>query len=142
MDEAKIRKIFQEEIQKYMVQKQYSISRIPSHEHNGTDTIKIPLSSIKESAQIPATGGSVFDPTILAGQYINNEPTSGLPTYKTITVVPQTIIQGFGVGVASAFNGGNAPDGTMVVFANSTSFAQLYIMVNGTWRGVALDLIA
>jgi hypothetical protein len=41
MDEKQVKKIADQAISDYMRNKQYNLSKIPSHEHNGTDTIKI-----------------------------------------------------------------------------------------------------
>lgn len=46
MDETIYRKIAQEEIQKYMNVKQYTYSKVPSHEHNGVDTSRINIKNL------------------------------------------------------------------------------------------------
>lgn len=46
LDENKTRQIAQEEITKYMNNKQYTYSKIPAHEHTGYDAPKISMSNL------------------------------------------------------------------------------------------------
>lgn len=49
MDENKIRNIVNQEIHSYMDRKQFSVSKIPSHTHNGTDTVRIKQTDVVQS---------------------------------------------------------------------------------------------
>lgn len=142
MDEQKIRKIIQEEITNYLTLKQFNISKIQGHEHNGSDVVKIPISSISESIPITGTEGGVFNKTILDTQKVNIEYTSGIPNPKTVYTLPVNIIYGNGVGVASAFNGGEAEPGTMVFFENGLTLSALWIKTINGWYGISPDSTA
>lgn len=128
-------KFFQEK----QKEQQFQISKIQNHTHNGTDTQKIEPSAI--TSFIPVTGvtNGVFAKNNLGNQSVNVQ---GRITYSPIGVyVPQLpIIYGFGVGVDSQFNGGNAPEGTMVFFNNGSTVNQLWVMADGTWRGADFPL--
>jgi hypothetical protein len=41
MEKQELQKLMQDEIVKYMTIRQFNLSKIPSHEHNGLDTVKI-----------------------------------------------------------------------------------------------------
>lgn len=41
MDEQKLHQMIQHEIENYMSRKQYTLSRIPNHTHNGVDCVRI-----------------------------------------------------------------------------------------------------
>lgn len=141
MDENKIKNLIQNEIRKYMTDKQFNPSKIANHLHNGKDTNKLPISSIDSSIPITGTAGGVFDPVILNTQKINNQYTSNFLNPNTVFVLPVNIIYGFGVGIHSAFNGGNALPGTMVFFENSAG-SSLWINTFNGWRGVSFPLTA
>ena len=141
MDEARIKILIDQGIQAYMNNKQFNYSKIPNHEHNGVDTVKVPISSIKESIPITGSTGGVFNQAILGNQTINRIYNSNTSNPSSVYSLPSNVIYGFGVGVDSAFNGGLAEEGTMVVFSNG-AFSTLWFMLDGTWRGVSLDLSA
>lgn len=141
MDEQKLRQIMREEIANYMIMKQYNISKIPNHEHNGNDTPKLSIASMIESIPVTGTTGGVFDPAILDTQTVNHLPTSTNSDPSQVTTLSVPMIYGFGVGVHSAFNGGLAEEGTMIAFSNG-AFSTLWFMMDGTWRGVGLNLTA
>jgi hypothetical protein len=139
MDDSKLRQIIQQEIQTFMRNGQFNLTKIQQHEHNGTDTVNIPISSISSSFPIQGSNGGVFDPTILNGQKVNLEYTTLKKNPNTVYVLPVNIIYGFGVGVDSAFNGGVASPGTMVFLENST-LSTLWINTINGWRGVNFNL--
>ena len=51
MDKQQVKKIADQAILDYMRNKQYTVSKIASHEHNGTDTIKIKRENIINSVK-------------------------------------------------------------------------------------------
>ena len=140
MDEQKIQNLIQQEIKSYMDRNQYSVSKIPNHYHNGSDSPKISTSSIVESMNITGIKGGVFDPAVLDTQKINKEYTSSLSDPGTVSVLPMNIIYGYGVGVHSQFNGGDAPSGTMVFFENTLTNSGLWIKTDNGWYGISPDL--
>jgi hypothetical protein len=141
MDEARIKTLIDQGIQTYMNNKQFNLSKVPNHEHNGTDTVKVPVSSIKEAIPITGSAGGVFNSAILGDQTINRLYNSNTSNPSFVYSLPSNIIYGFGVGVDSAFNGGLAEEGTMIVFSNG-ALSTLWFMLDGTWRGVSLNLSA
>jgi len=141
MDEQNLNKIIDQRIQNYMTQKQFNLSKIPNHEHNGTDTPNIPISSIKESIIINGKTNGVFNSDILDTQKVNLEYTSNIPNPKTISMLPINVIYGYGVGVHSAFNGGDAEVGTMIFFDNATN-SRLWIKTINGWYGIPYDMTA
>lgn len=141
MDEQKINQLIQQGIETYMRNKQFNYSKIQNHEHNGSDTPKIPISSINESIPITGTVGGVFDSVILDTQKVNNEYTTDKKNPSTVYELPVNVIYGYGVGVHSGFNGGDALPGTMVFFDNSTN-SRLWIKTVNGWYGIPYDITA
>lgn len=133
--------MIQDGINRYMTIKQFTLSKIPAHEHNGSDTVKVPVSSIKEAIPITGSAGGVFNSAILGNQTINRLYNSNTSNPSFVYSLPSNVIYGFGVGVDSAFNGGLAEEGTMIVFSNG-ALSTLWFMLDGTWRGVSLNLSA
>lgn len=121
----------------------YGVSDTPLHNHNGIDAPLIPNSSLSDFLTVPANGNGVFSPNGIGipdgnnGQSVNDN-SIGIPPH---IFVPQTpIIYGHGVGAWSQFNGGDAPQGTMLFFDNGATISGLWIKtVDGTWRGTAAD---
>lgn len=148
LTEQEIRAIVKDEIQKNY---KAGSPMIPPHSHNDTDNLAInPVDLVGWSA-IPvstqkylneSTGLTEYgfgSPQILAGgdsahisQFVNNTSTA---MYQIPVVV------GNGVGAQSAFEGGWAPEGTLVFFLNG-SISYLYIRVDGMWRGVNFNATA
>ena len=125
---------------------------IDPHSHNGTDNLNInpvdligwtPLPTNTQQYLNEVTGLQEYgfaSPQQLAGgdsshlgQYVVN---TNLAQY------PIPIIIGNGVGTQSQFEGGYAPEGTLVFFNNGTTLSGLYIRVDGIWRGVNFNLTA
>jgi len=133
MDEAKIRKIIKEEIQKE-IQKE-----IRNHKHTGLDSLKIPIGSIETAG--PLNGGTtgVLSPDVLGNQKVNNEYTTDKKNPNTINTIPLNIIYGFGVGTESAFNAGDAPNGTILFFENGLTLSGLWIKTENGWYGISPD---
>lgn len=116
----------------------FGVPSVPLHVHNGSDAPKIPSSSMANFISIDGTPGGVFSQSILAGQFVNTQ--NGIfPNPPTTYIQQVPIIYGFGVGAASAFNGGTATNGTMLIFNNGAT-TQLWVMVDDAWRGVDLPL--
>lgn len=141
MDETKIRQIIREEVQKMASEQQYDVHRTGIHLHNGTDSVQLPISSIVESIAINGKADGVFNPLTLGEQKVNNEFATGRKNAQTVYILPMNVIYGFGVGVQSAFNGGDAEPGTIVVFDNFNSVtpetSQLWVKTVNGWLGFA-----
>lgn len=133
MNEQQIRQIVREELRKA----QFNVSSIPFHIHNGTDSNRIPLRSIVESAELSAVlGPSASESGVL------NPINIGVSTPPNPTIIPVPIIQGYGVGPFSTFNPGLAPIGSLVVFENNGTNVELLVYIDGgvggIWKGVTL----
>ncbi len=161
MNEEKIRQIAREEFAKLMEQDYDSgDSTVKPHKHDGVSNTRIDPASLgfpvipqgnqKISYNYQSTSNGLVlsnsqevaygfgSPSILSPatsghlqQYVQNPATA---------IVPIPIVVGNGVGIQSAFNGGAAPDGTMVAFlTGSTTTSALYIRWDGSWYGVVLS---
>jgi len=130
------------------------------HEHNGTDNLNInpvnlvgftplPTSDLLYLNQVQNEDGTITNPGVqeygfaskITLQGGDSSTPSQFLTDTTISQYPIPIVNGFGVGVQGAFNGGYAPEGTLVYFNNAT-LGGLYIRVDGAWRGVNFNLTA
>jgi len=156
LTEQQIREIVQDEMKKNYFS---GNPRVDPHSHNGTDNLNInPVDLIGWTA-IPTSlqkylnpaqneYSNVFQPGINEYGFGSDNQllsdTGGLPQYlsdSTIAIYPIPVVNGYGVGNAGAFNGGYAPEGTLVFF-NNASLSCLYIRINGAWRGVSFNLTA
>jgi len=91
MDERTIRKIIQEEIGGYMSRKQFNVSKIPKHEHNGTDS-----SRIRENNLLSADN--------FIGSFVMGN--DGDEVF-TISKIPNlSLVKFYGVATNGAFGGG------------------------------------
>lgn len=156
MDEKKMRQIAEEVFNEKLNETQFGFTSIPYHVHNGTDSPVILPLSVTGFASLPANNpDGIVSPTTLDTQIFTfNSKTvngSGGLDNKTrasaVYIYPTPIIYGYGVGTHSAFNGGDAPYGTLICFSNAGTTAQLFIKIDdgtstGIWRGVTLPLTA
>lgn len=140
MSEEQIRAIIQDELQKYSQNNMFDVSNVPIHTHNGTDSVPIPISSILTSIPIDATAAGVLNENVLDSQKVNNEYTTGRKNPQSIYVLPVNVIYGNGVGIHSAFNGGDAEPGTMVFFENGLTLSGLWIKTINGWYGISPDM--
>jgi len=132
----------------------YGVASVPLHTHNGVDSPTIGNESVFNFTRLPAsestpqyipagaTGPGVASLSQLAGQVIDNPVGSALGNPSTVFVMPLPIVWGQGVGVQSQFNGGNAPEGSTLVFHNSETRAlnQFWWRADGKWYGVIATL--
>ncbi len=156
MNEDEVRKIVRDEMQRNYIS---GSPMVAPHKHDGTANllinqqtlgfVPIPESlnkvSFKQTTNSNGVVGSSNEltaygfgsPNILSPassghlqQYIDN---------GNVLINPIPVVVGNGVGTQSAFNGGNAPDGTVILFTtgvNTTTF--LYVRFDGAWYGVNL----
>lgn len=117
----------------------YGVSDTPLHKHNGIDSPHIPNASMNDFLTLPSNGNGVLAPANIGvpdgnnGQSVNNSEIGIPPT----VIVPQVpIIYGHGSGVWSQFNGGDAPEGTMLFFNNGPTISGLWIKSGGDWFGI------
>lgn len=139
-----IRKIVQEELDKRDTKNQFDINLPPIHSHSLTDSSggQIPISSLVESFPITGIEGGVFNLNSLGKQKINNEYITLRKNPQVTSILPINIIYGNGVGVDSAFNGGDAKPGTMVFFENGLTLSALWIKTINGWYGISPDMTA
>lgn len=107
---------------------------VPVQNYSGVGSLQVPPKNLLNFPVVESyEAGQVK--RIAGGQFL----TGGIGWYGF------PIVNGFGVGTFSAFNGGDAPDGTIMAFTNATT-NQLYIRIansaNGPiWAGVELNLL-
>lgn len=133
---------------------------VDPHTHNGTDNLQINPVDLIGWSPIPSTSQQYLNPAkdiydngfqygkyeygFASPQQLQSD-TGGLPQYlsnSTLAIYPIPIVNGYGVSNAGAFNGGYAPEGTLVFFNNGSTLSNLYIRINGGWRGVNFNLTA
>ncbi len=151
LTEQEIRAIVQDEMRK-----NYNSGnpQTPPHNHDGTDGFFInpidligwtpmPVSPTKYLNQSTGLNEYGFaSPQQMAG---GDSSGAGHPSQYALRTdigqYPIPIIVGNGAGVQSAFEGGYAPEGTLVYFAG-TAQNGLYIRFDGRWEGVGFPLTA
>lgn len=147
LNEELIRSIVRDEMQKNYMS---GSPDVPPHSHNDTDGFKInPMDLIGFNAVITTNNKNLVPET---GKYEYgyasplNIGSTGQLTQSIVNVnnatYPIPYVLGFGVGVFSAFNGGFAENGTLIAFSNAGTTGQLWIRIEGKWKGVALPLTA
>lgn len=130
MTEDQVRKIAQEVYMQNQTSGQFSPVKIPLHTHNGIDNTRIPYKNL--GIDIGAS-----DPIGVVAK--NNAPT--VPPFQTFNgntnVFPVPIVSH---GNGGGFNGGNAPDGTVLLEADGIAIgSNLWVMFQGTWYGFNCD---
>lgn len=121
----------------------FNVAQVPAHAHNNIDSKSIPPTSVDGFVPLPATSGGVVSPTTLGNQGVGQGSINvgygylATGTQASFVSFPVTTIYGHGVGTDSAFNAGDAPEGTMIFFNNGDSQAlnQLWVRIGGKWRG-------
>lgn len=100
----------------------FGVNQTPIHTHNGVDSPTLAPAALDPFQALRTTPGAIFAPSNIAGQNVSN-PITGTLSFSTVPtsvyVAPVPYIEGDGVGVSSAFNGGEAPIGTIIAFANA-----------------------
>lgn len=130
---------------------------VPPHSHNGTDALNVSPVDLEGFTPMPTSRQTYLNPVTGLYEYgfasTAYETTSGLVggtdaanvsqyvANASVAQYPIPIVVGNGVGAQSAFNGGYAPEGTLVFFANGTA-SVLYIRFDGGWLGANFNLTA
>lgn len=127
-------------------------SKLSTHYHTGKDSKQISSSNIVGFQSLPTSYQQYLNPStglleygFLAPQNLGISSPNALSqsmSNNPLALYPIVCINGFGVGIYSAFNGGAAPDGTIIGFSNAGTTGQLWLRIEGVWRGVALPLTA
>ena len=155
LTEKEIREIVQDELKKNV---NAGSPIVPPHDHDGTDSFPINPINLVGFTSLPSSTKkylvTTYDPsTAKEGdqeygfaspqQLLGGDPSSPSQFLSNANIAqyPIPIVFGFGVGTSSNFNGGYAPEGTLVYFSNATVNG-LYIRVEGGWRGVNFNLTA
>jgi len=152
LTEDEVRKIIRDEMDKnYMA----GSPDIPPHSHNGTDNLNISPADLIGFTALPITGQKYLN--TVTGQYefgfgapsnlsgtgtsgglIGSTPNGATPfpaqyiANKNISQYPIAIVVGNSGPAQISFNGGYAPEGTLVYFAG-TANKGLYIRFDGDW---------
>lgn len=129
---------------------------VPAHEHNGNDALTLnPITSVQGFTPIPVSNTKYLNTVDGTYEYGfasplelsvgNSSHASQSLLNSNIAQYPIPVIYGNGAGIQGSFNGGYAPDGTLVFFYNisaPTTQSGLYIRVDGAWLGVGFNLTA
>lgn len=147
MDENKIREIVRDEIDKNY---RFGAPQVPPHNHDGVSNSRISLLGIIGVNPVPSSQTKYLNSSGVyeygygsqlelspassghSAQYLNN---------SLAVSIPIPIVVGNGVGAQSAFNGGYAPDGTVVMFANGLTLSTLNIRFDGQWYKINFDAV-
>ncbi len=152
MNEETIRQIVRDEMRKNYMS---GSPNVPPHSHNGTDGLNISPANIEGFTPLPTTGTylnnltGLYENGFASSKYVtasglvggDNTHESQYILDNSVYQYPIPVVVGNGVGNQGAFNGGYAPEGTLVLFAGIAN-PQLYIRWDGEWRGVELTLTA
>lgn len=142
--QKEIADMFEQQYKQYATK--YGVASVPLHRHNGADAPTIGDESITNFGPLPSTEGGVANLLVLGGQLFNNEVDiatgrslngNGSPPKVFVMTVP--VVYGYGVGSGSAFNGGDAPEGTVLLFSNGDGINQILWRAGTTWRGINVD---
>lgn len=121
---------------------QYGVARVPAHTHNGVDSNNIVPTSVTGFLPLPATLDGVVNPIVLQNQIVTQGNTSrGYGRFESVgqssfPIFPMPIIYGNGAGTDSEFQGGEAPEGTLIFFNNGPTISGLWIRSGGNWFGI------
>ncbi len=120
--------------------------RTDPHSHNGTDNLQINPMDLIGFTPVPTSTQKYLNKTTGLMEYgfgSAQQLAGGSPTFlgqsilnPEIAVYPIPMITGAGTGSASAFEGGYAPEGTLVYFFNSPTTSGLYIRILDTWQKI------
>ena len=152
LTEQKVREIVQDEMRRNYMS---GSPDVPPHSHNGTDNLNISTSDIEGFTPVPTTGRYLNRVTginengvgVLGNSTLNglvggdNTHISQYLLDARVMQYPVPVIVGNGVGTQGSFNGGYAPEGTLVFFANGSTLSGLYIRFDGEWKGVNFNLV-
>lgn len=122
---------------------QFGVANVPAHTHNNIDSNNIPPTSVSGFYPLPGTNTGIVSPQTIGNQVVTQGSSSrGFGHFATVSpasfvVYPQVIIFGNGGGTDSQFNGGDAPEGTMIFFINNTAIGGLWVRAAGQWWGIA-----
>lgn len=141
--EQRIREIFKEEIEKSQQEAQYSVARVPVHTHNNIDAPNVPAPNVTGFLPLSAVDGGVLDPdnletrTAFWEQVTLDGGQTNTGNRALIPVFPVPIISGDKGEEAFDFAGGDAPDGTLLLYKGG-DYWQLWGMFFGSWKGITL----
>ena len=125
MNEDQIRQIVKDEMQKNY---QSGNPQVPPHAHDGVGNLKISQSNIKEFLSL----GNLSNGVIAKNSVTGTNFTQDFQGNPNVYIVPLII-----GGLHSSFNGGNAPDGTLLVDATGGA-VHLNVCIQNVWHSVVL----
>ncbi len=119
----------------------YDVVNVPFHNHNNINSPILPATSVEGFVPLPANTGGVLSSGLLQQRqayfYQKNE---GLQSVvSSIPIYPLPIISGDITPENFQFAGGDAPDGTLLIYKEAAAW-QLWIRLFGVWKGVNLTL--
>lgn len=123
----------------------FGVASVPLHRHNGADSPILGDASISNFTPLPSVDNGVLSRTQLGAQTVNTPsvgPTGNQnPQQPNVYVMTVPVIYGSsGVGPGSAFNAGDAPYGTVLMFANGSTLSNLWINTIDGWYGIDVTI--
>lgn len=142
MNEEQIRRIVKEEMAK-----NYSSGspEVPPHQHNGIDNLQVSAVDIKGFEPTPS-GNNSYQNRFMSYRALGfaNLKVLKNPSFELEENIPvilsNNVILDNTSGLAGGFQGGYAPEGTIVFFQTPLTFYQLWARIGGAWRGIDLTL--
>lgn len=125
MNEQEIRVIVRDEMMKNYKD---GDPKVPPHQHNGNDNLKLSVSNITEYLPFKKLGVGTSVDLVQTNLFFGGQYSYPLP-----------VISGDLGAENIPFAGGDAPDGTIFIYKEAAAW-QLWIMLFGTWHGVDLPL--
>jgi hypothetical protein len=142
LTEAEIRKIVREEMERNY---NSGSPRVSPHSHNGTDGLKVNIINLEGVSVVPSETSKYLNEYTAAYEYgFPGEIHPSLQEFinqKEVTVLPRVPVITGGVP-AGGFNGGWAPDGTMLMYDTGGLTSILYVRSQGRWVGAVLNQLA
>ena len=133
MDQETLMKVIENLTKRVQALETNAVSEL--HTHNGVDSQRV---RIAEAADV-----NIFGKMGVITEARDSVGVSGPQTFDGgVVSYPIPIIVGYGVGGASAFAGGSAPNGTMIMFTNGPTLSGLQIMFDDQWYTINIDAIA
>jgi hypothetical protein len=134
MDEERMRQIAKEVYDSNQTSNQFSISKIPSHVHNGTDSNKIPIQNIQGVSLLPVSWNP--SATELFSRQLT-EPNDGVN--GSVFSIPLPTLEN---ASGDPFVLGEAPNGTLMLGSDITTLpptVYLFARVGGLWYSTTLS---
>lgn len=122
----------------------YGVAQVPAHSHNGVDSVQIDPSGMTGFNFLSSQGNGVLSPTNIGDRIVfwnqakidSGGISSPLGYRSQFPTFPLVIINGDLGEESLPFQGGEAPDGTLIAYKTGDQW-QLWFRLWGTWHGIS-----